>query len=59
VDSLLYTGEQVSNEYYRSMNGAAQTGWLAALVVTRELLQLTTNLNGYRPELSYSHQLFI
>jgi monoamine oxidase len=44
VGRLLFAGEQVSDEYYGFMNGAAQTGRLAAQVVQRELEQSTTKL---------------
>jgi monoamine oxidase len=37
--NLIFAGEQVSDEYYGFMNGAAQTGRLAAEVVLRRIQQ--------------------
>jgi monoamine oxidase len=35
VGNLVFAGEQLSDEYYGFMNGAAQTGRLAAQVILR------------------------
>ena len=39
LDKLIFAGEHTSDEYYGFMNGAAQTGRLAAQVVLQSILQ--------------------
>lgn len=39
VDNLIFAGEHTSDEYYGFMNGAAQSGRLAALRVLRSILE--------------------
>ncbi|MEA5533371.1 NAD(P)/FAD-dependent oxidoreductase [Crocosphaera sp. XPORK-15E] len=41
IDNLIFAGEQFSEEYYSYMNGAAQTGRLAAQVVINSLQKLS------------------
>lgn len=41
LDKLIFAGEHTSDEYYGFMNGAAQTGRLAAQVVLQSILQET------------------
>ncbi|TVQ45396.1 MAG: hypothetical protein EA365_08145 [Gloeocapsa sp. DLM2.Bin57] len=37
VDQLIFAGENFSDEFYGYMNGAAQTGRLAAQIIIREI----------------------
>jgi monoamine oxidase len=41
VGNLIFAGEQLSDEYYGFMNGAAQTGRLAANLVVKKIAALT------------------
>jgi monoamine oxidase len=40
VGNLIFAGEHLSDAYYGFMNGAAETGRLAAQVVARRILEV-------------------
>jgi len=47
VGNLVFAGEHLSDEYYGYMNGGAQTGRLAAAVVTRQIQGILSQIDVF------------